>query len=170
MFEARAGYFYPQSGVMRAVYDDGGLMPGGEFSVRVWEDLLAWVNFSPFWKDGSSEGLESPTSIQIYPLSVGVKYPFELLERFYLYLGVGPSVSWVLIHNDSPYVEGRISKAAWGVVGKSGFIYECPRLVYFNLFADYSYRYLSGISRDGVQSESANVGGLEAGIGIGVRF
>ena len=56
MFEARAGYFYPQSGVMRAVYDDGGLMPGGEFSVRVWEDLLAWVNFSPFWKDGSSEG------------------------------------------------------------------------------------------------------------------
>jgi opacity protein-like surface antigen len=169
-FEARGGYFLPAAKAIRDVYKSGGMEPEIEASARIYKDLRAWTNFNAFLRTGHSEGLNSFTSIQIYPLSLGLKYNIKLFNSFNMYLGVGPNFTWVKIHDHSPYVKEYVYKTAWGVVGKSGFIYQFVRNAFFDLFADYSYSKIGAVSKEGVESDSLNVGGLRAGLGLGISF
>lgn len=168
--EARIGYFLPEDKLMRKVYNDGGIEGEVEGGYRVIKELRAWMNFSAFYKKGHSEGLHTPTSIQIYPLSIGVKYQLNLFKSAFFYLGIGPSNSWVIISDHSPYVKQRVVKNGWGVVAKSGLIYYFSKHILLDIFADYAYTKINSISYQGIQSQSLNIGGLRAGIGLGGHF
>lgn len=169
-FEGRVGYFLPASELIKDVYHNGGVEPEVEAAFTINNGFKVWANFSAFYRKGRTEGLNDRTSIQIYPLSLGIKHDFKILDSLSLYLGVGPSFTWVVICNHSPYVQGRVSKTAWGVVGKSGLLFYLPHNIILDIFADYSYSRIGSISRSGVQSESVNVGGLRTGLGVGVAF
>lgn len=168
--EGRLGYFVPSSGLVKEVYHHGGVEPEIEATLRVYKELRVWANFNAFYRKGRSKELQDSTSIQLYPLSSGLKYNFRILDPFYVYLGLGPSITWAIICNHSPYVKGRVQKTCWGVVGKSGFTYYFSNHILIDLFADYSYSRLSKISRPGVESTSVNVGGLRIGLGLGWAF
>lgn len=168
--QGRVGYFLPASKLMREVYHNGGVEPEIEGAARVYKELRAWANFNAFIRKGHSEGLHDPTTIQIYQLSTGLKYNLKILSFWDFYLGVGPSVAFVKITNHSPYVQQQVFRTAWGVVGKSGFIFRFCTHGFFDLFADYSYNRASAVHRAGVQSHSLNVGGLRTGLGIGMAF
>lgn len=168
--EIRAGYFLPQDKLMRKVYNNGGMEAEIEGAYRIVKELRTWVNISAFYKKGFSEGLDTPTSIQVYPLSIGFKYSFNLFKSAFLYLGVGPSNSWVIICDHSSYVKQRIVKNGWGITTKSGLSYYFSKHVLLDVFADYSYTKISPISYQGVQSQSLNIGGLRTGMALGVYF
>jgi outer membrane protein len=168
--QARAGYFFPAAKLLREVYHNGGFEPEIEGSVKVRDQLRFWTNFNAFIRSGHSQGLHNSTSIRIYPLSAGFKYNFKMRSSWDFYLGLGPSLTWVSIHDHSPYVKQHIHKTGWGVVGKSGFIYRFYGHGFVDLFADYYYTQIGSISRRGVQSHSLNVGGLRVGLGIGRTF
>lgn len=169
-FKGRVAYFYPQSHLLRDVYHHGGLEPQIEAAISVYNKLSVWANFSPFWRHGSSMGLNTPTSIQIYPLSAGLKYGFQVAKRTEFYLGVGPSFSWTILCDHSPYVQPRVVKTNWGVIGKSGIALHFDSGLFLDFFADYSYGKISPVVQEGVQSQSVNIGGLSAGLGLGVDF
>jgi hypothetical protein len=90
---------------MREIYHNGGVEPEIELGVRVYDQLTVWGNFNTFTANASSIGLQEPTAIQMYPLSIGLKYNIEMVESLELYLGIGPTFTCVEIEDYSPYVQ-----------------------------------------------------------------
>lgn len=168
--QIRGGFFLPAATIIQKVYNNGGMEPEIQASIPVYKKFDCWMNFNAFWKMGSSLGAQNLTSIQIYPLSVGLKYHISLIEPLKLYIGLGPSFSCVKIHDRSPYVEQHIFKTSWGVVGKSGCIYQFSPRFFCDLFVDYYYGKITPVSSSKVDSESLNVGGLRIGLGLGTLF
>jgi hypothetical protein len=74
-----------------------------------------------------------------------------------------------LIKDQSPYVKQSIFKTGWGVTGKSGINFFLKH-AFTDVLVDYSYTYISSYPQEGVQSNSLNIGGLRAGLGLGVYF
>jgi len=169
-FQLRVGYFLPAAEKMREVFHNGGVEPELEVDGRIYHRLRAWGNFNTFTANAASIGLKDPTAIQIYPLSLGLKYQIQFLHALDLYLGIGPTYSFVEIQDHSPYVQENVSRTSWGVVGKSGLIYRFGPSIFFNFFGDYYYGKISRVSRVGVESSALNVGGLRTGLGIVLAF
>ncbi len=168
--EPRIAYFLPAAKLMRQMYHNGGVNPGIEASLLVYDRLAVWANFNLFIREGQTKGLHTNSSIQLFPISSGLKYSIKIIDVLDIYFGIGPMVSWGLVHDHSVYVRQATSRVIFGVVGKSGLTYFLKTNGYFNFFADYSYGKINPIPIAGVQTHSINTGGLMVGLGIGVNF
>lgn len=170
-FELRGGYFYPLAETVREVYHNGGGEGEVEASKRIYDSLSVWGNFNLFFKKGHSVGLDNGTFLRLFPLSAGLKYAFHLVDSFDFYLGVGPSYTWIKIHDYSPYVQTRTFRQTWGVVGKAGFLYFFPGKRFFlDVYSDYYYTDIARIHRAGIESSDRDLGGFRIGGGLGVSF
>ena len=167
--EVRGGYFFPQEKRLRDIYHGGGWEPEVEARFRFYDHFDAWVNVNAFLQSGRSS-LGTPTFVQIYPLSVGVNYAFEIIDHFDFYLGVGPVITWLIISDNSPYVKRSIFQTGGGVTSKTGILYHFPKWIYLDFYADYSYMYIGSFQQDGVETNALNVGGLRLGLGLGGTF
>ncbi|MBY0529636.1 MAG: hypothetical protein K2P51_05535 [Rhabdochlamydiaceae bacterium] len=168
--ELRGGYFYPFSHVMREIYKSGGPEIEVEQTANVYENLNLWLNFNYFQRSGHSLGLKHPTSIHLYPLSLGVKYNISLMNNLDLYLGLGGSYTWANIHDNSSFVKQHIHRQGFGGVGKFGFLYFFGKRFFIDLYADYYYTKICGVHHSHNQSTSQNVGGLRTGLGWGASY
>lgn len=168
--QIRAGYYYPESNLMRKLYHSGGAEEEIEGAVEIYEDLSLFLNGNFFVRSGHSVGLETPTSVQIYPLSLGLKYNFHITPIVDLYLGAAPTYTWAIFHDKSPYVQEKVHTSACGVVGKTGALFFFNQRLFFDLFFDYYYTNLSGPHSSGTTSTSVNSGGFRTGLGCGVKF
>ena len=183
--EVRAAYFYPTDSRFRDFYSNGGLY-SIETSVQTCcKQLYPWASVGYFHKSGDAilncpdiiaEG--ESTHITVVPIGFGLKYLFPIdcisyCNRIssYPYLGVGMLVSYVHIHNDSPYVTQRQSH--WGIGGimKAGFISDITHGLFLDLFVDYSYMKVNFHNHHtNIINYKANLSGLSIGGGIGYRF
>jgi hypothetical protein len=168
--QLRAAYFYPTASVMKEVYHNGGFQPEIEGDIRVLENVRLFLNFSAFYKKGETQGLLTPTSIQIYPLSFGAKYDFFINNYSLFYLGFAPSISWAIVKDNSPFVCEKTKEVAGGLVGKLGFYFYLKKHVIVDIFTDYSYANFVTDPFLGVQTTSVDLGGLKVGMGIGGVF
>lgn len=168
--QVRGGYFYPASSKAREIYKKGGSEYETESSVRLYNHLNLWVNFNYFQRHGFSRGRHDSTSIHLYPLSCGLKYAVSVADGVSVYIGVGPSYTWVKIHDDSPYLTRNIHRREWGGVSKLGLTYYFVRHFFLDVYADYYYTRISGVHKSGAVAHCADVGGLRAGLGVGASF
>lgn len=119
------------------------------------------------------------TRVHVANFSAGIKFPFEICPCLIGYLGVGPSVGGIWIRNHTHHnnherrhnhnhhrirrhTEKR-SKAAIGVVAKSGINYYFTPCAFIDLFVDYLYQPVHF-------RKQIDIGGLKAGGGIGFAF
>ncbi len=167
--QLRAGYFYPASGVIRDIYH-GGIEGEIETSVKVYQNLSLFANAGIFIKNGHSVGLDNSTRIKLFPLSLGLKYNFRISNIWEYYLGAAPTYTWARFHDHSPYVDQHVHKSAFGVVGKTGFIYTFCKIGFVDFFFDYYYTKISGAHHSGVTSTSRNIGGFRTGLGLGIKY
>ncbi len=167
--ELRAGYFYPASSVIRDIYG-GGIEGELETAVRLYRGLHLFANTGIFIKDGHSIGLDDKTRMKLFPLSVGLKYHFQLSCKWEFYLGTAPTYTWVHFHDHSSSVDQHVHKSAWGVVGKTGLIYAFYKAFFADLFFDYYYTEISGTHSPGVTSTNCDVGGFRTGLGLGIKY
>lgn len=168
--EFRVGYYYPQSNLMRDIYQNGGVEFEFENTVLISRYIDLWANINYFQRDGRSLGLSDKTSVKLIPVSLGFKYLYACANYWNIYLGIGGSYTWARFHDQSSYVEKHPRKQAFGWVVKSGIIHYLQPCLYLNLFADYYSTSIAGVHQNGVEGTACNVGGLRTGVGIGTSY
>lgn len=161
--EVRAADFYHSSKLMREIYGDNGVSYQVEASSQLREHLMGWVNFAWFSDQGKSLGFEDPTHVRIPNLSIGIKFPYQVSPSLIPYVGIGPSLGRISLKNQSQCSPERISKLAIGGILKIGSYFNINEHVFINIFADYLYQPVHF-------ETTVDLGGIQAGGGLGVRF
>lgn len=160
--EGRFAVFFPFSSTYRHIY--GIFEPAFALEAfgKIKGPALGWTNLEWRYKNGDSIGAHKSTHVNILNWSFGAKFAFRVLENYYPYFGLGPNVSTVWVSNHSHCAKGQ-AKTGFGFVVKSGVYYTFSRRLYLDFFADYLYQHIHF-------RKNANVGGLNIGAGLGVKF
>jgi len=158
IFEVKGSYFYPSEQAFKDIYG-GGLMFGGEISVGVLRNLDIWIGGYYFSQYGDLTFTEEETSLQIIPLGGGLKYKI-ISGNVSFYLGAGVNY----FDYQESNVIGDVKSGAVGFVSKLGAYLEPVDKFVVDIFVEYSYCKMTPADF------TINIGGIKAGIGIGVRL
>jgi len=156
--KAGVNYFSPPEQRFKDVYGNG-MTYSGEIGIGVWKGLKLWISGGYFTKKGELFFTKEKTKVRIFPIGGGIKY--LLTEgRANLYTGMG--LYYYQFKETNPI--GDVSKSGLGYVGQIGVFLKVigGLIVDFNL--DYSYCRMRPVER------SINIGGFQAGIGLGYEF
>lgn len=156
--ELRAHYLHPSEEAFRDIYG-GGMMYGGELSVGIWRGLDVWFGGSYFSKKGELTFTKEETKLEIYPLGGGLKYRLTT-GVFNLYAGAG--LNYYQYKESNPL--GDLSKGGLGYIGKMGSYVKVTGGLLVDLYVNYSYCKIKAADF------KINIGGIEAGVGIGYEF
>ena len=156
---------------MRKVYNKGGMDFQVSASVPVWKWLQVYGSVEYLEKHGKSLSLGENASIWEIPVSVGLKPVLKIHSMLQGYVAIGPQYFYLHAHNQSSYVDRNITHNGIGGFANMGFnFFPCDHLS-IDLFGEYSYRHMNAhSSKKYVYGESAQVGGLSFGGGIGYVF
>lgn len=172
--EARVAYFYPTNHRFREIYGHGGALYSAELNFSTCYNFYGWLGAGYFTKSGESIGEKNHTRIQFVPLSLGLKYLFcfPCYPSFRPYLGAGLLVTYLHMHDDSPFVIEKISKWGVGGIAKLGLIYNFWNCFFIDLFTDYSYTKIDfrKTRHHKVSRHDANISGFSFGGGLGYWF
>ena len=167
LVEIRCGGFIHANKTIRHLYGNIGTSYSLEVSHQFKPSMACWVNLDYFSKQGKISGCSSGhsghTHMKLPNLSIGLKYFYPIQETITLYIGLGPSLSGVFIRNRSECLREKVSRAALGIITKTGIYYP----FYENFFADFFIDYLYQPVRF---KKQLDIGGMKTGIGIGYGF
>jgi len=156
--EAKGAYFRPLDSVFREIYGSGAAY-GGELGFNFKSGIGVWMGGDYFSKTGKLTYTEEETKIRVVPLAVGIRYNFELSNLVpYVSAGLG----YFQFKESNPI--GTIEDSDIGFIGKIGINWRIGSMFFLDFFGSYSH------CRVQPEDVEANVGGLKAGIGAGLRF
>ena len=156
--EVKGSYFCPTEQAFKDIYG-GGMMYGGEISVGIWKNLDVWIGGYYFSQYGELTFTEEETSLQIMPLGGGLKY--RITSGTVSFYG-GAGVNYFDYQESN--VIGDVKSGAVGFVTKIGAYLEPVEKFVIDIFVEYSY------CRMTPADFTIDIGGIKAGIGIGVRL
>ncbi|MBA3721427.1 MAG: hypothetical protein H0W88_03400 [Parachlamydiaceae bacterium] len=163
-FEIRSAAFFHASNRFRDIYENVGVSYQLETSAKFYDNIEGWGNLDWYSKKGKSIGFSDPTRVNILNVSFGIKFPYQLTDQFIIYGGFGPSLSRIWLKNKSECThDDSLSKLCVGGVLKTGIIYSINRYVFIDFFADYLYQPVKF-------ERQINIGGLKAGLGVGIKY
>lgn len=159
----RAAAFYPTSSLFRKIYGD--LLPSFQMEVNTpfGDRLDIWTNFEWVSQRGDSDGFNKPTSMHLATLGIGIKYLYPIREWYSAYLGLGPCIAEIALHNQTSCERTKVSRTAFGVIVKSGLLFQLNSNYFADFFLDYVYLASPFKTR-------ADLGGVKLGAGLGVKF
>jgi len=157
--ELKAHYFSPSEEAFRDIYG-GGIMYGGEVSIGVWKEVEVWFGVSFFFKKGELAFTKEETEVKIVPFGAGVRYSHPVNEKINIYGGLG--INYYSFKEENPL--GEVSKGGLGPVMRAGGLVRVTKEFIVDVYVDYSYCKMKPADFN------INVGGIEAGIGLGYRF
>ncbi len=160
--ELRPSAFFHSGKRFREVYASVGPTIGIEVSKRFCKRYAAWIDVD-YLKEKSDENGCCKTSLGILNTSLGVRYLYPLGCLCELYVGIGPTFSWVDLKNHTCCGHEHFSRLAVGGVVKTGLYYRFYRDYFIDVFVDYLYQSVH-------IGHSIDIGGLKLGIGIGTQF
>jgi len=157
--EVKGHYLSPSDKAFRDIYG-GGMMYGGEASLGVWKGLEVWIGGSYFSKKGELTYTKEETKLEIMPIGAGVRYSYSVNKNINIYGGVG--VNYYSYKESNPI--GDVNKGGLGYIGKIGSYMKVTGGLMIDLYVDYSYCKMKPADF------KINIGGIEAGIGLGYKF
>lgn len=160
----RSAGFIPASKLFREIYQTAAACLELEYAFKFRDYLEIWGNFDWLFKEhGRSVGLCNPTTITIANFSFGLKFPYRFTTCNEIYIGIGPSIAGVWLNNKSYCSCENISKAAGGIVVKTGYSHYFSKSIFFDFFADYIYQ-------PARLQHKTDIGGVRIGAGVGGTF
>lgn len=159
----RVGHFRPSSHLFRNIYHNGGIEYEGELNYEYVPNNTLWLNINSFERKGVTENDEE-TKIQLHPVSGGIKQLIPFSSYMNFYIGLGSCCTFMQVKGKSLFLDEREHKHSWGFVGKSGIMLLLSKSFFVDLFADYYYTQIT------FDEQKRNLGGLRAGIGVGLLF
>jgi len=161
--EFRVGHFRPNSHLFRNIYHQGGIEYEGELNYEYVPGNSVWFNANSFERKGLTPE-EQETKIKLHPLSGGIKQFIPFASWINLYLGAGSCCTFMHVKGKSLFLDERDHKHSWGFVGKTGIMVLLSKNFFIDLFADYYYTEIT------FDDQKRNLGGLRAGVGVGLLF
>ena len=156
--EIKGGYFYPSEKAFRDIYG-GGFSMGGEISVEVLKNLSLWAGGNYFKKTGKLTFTQEDTEIKIPSITIGLKYEFPI-GKFIPYLGLG--IAYYMYKESNPI--GAVETNEIGYIGKTGANVYVASHFLLDIFLNYTYCEIQPADF------KIDIGGFNAGIGIGCKF
>lgn len=171
LVELKTGYFFFSDSKMRKIFDRGGedIQLAGSFCI--YRNFQLYTSAGYISRHGRSLHGYQKTRLNMIPVSVGIKPVFCLNNQVDLYATIGPRYLYVHQHNDSSYVNKKITRNGIGMFLGTGLLLRpCDGFV-VDVFAEYSYARLHYHShRRNVEGHSAQFGGFTVGGGLGYSF
>lgn len=157
--QAKASYFLPSDDYFKSIY---GKAPtyGAKIGLDIWKGLGLWVDAEFYSKTGKTTMTAETTKLQLVPISAGLRFLFMHAKNFSPYLGGG--VGYFQYKETNPI--GTVSKGDVGFVVQAGVMLKLGRVVFVDFQGSYSS---CKVSPAGVEAE---LGGIKAGLGLGVAF
>lgn len=169
----RAAYFHPSSDIVRQIYGNGIADLAFEGSKRISNHVHFWGAVDWLSKEGCSLccSEKKPTSLLFVPISIGLNFMYPVTDYANVYIGAGPVVSYVRMHDKYPYVQQFVKDWNLGGVFKIGTHLEWRR-VCLDFFIDYlSQRFkFCGCICNNVLRRDLSMSGVKFGAGIGFSF
>ncbi len=156
--EAKGNYFQPKDQSFKDIYGSG-IGFGGEIGMTLGKGLSIWAGGHYFSKKGKLTFTEEDTKIQIIPLYAGLRYQLAKAD-------IRPYVGFALGY--FRYKEansiGTVRKGDIGYIGQAGIIFKVGGALFLDIKGSYSYCKVKPVVIE------ANLGGLQAEIGLGLEF
>jgi hypothetical protein len=114
-------------------------------------------------KSGRSDGLNLKTKMRLAPINFGIEYIYSLTNKASFYIGLGPSLNFINLHDNNPMGRKHTNKWCVGASSKSGFYYDFSERFFADFYVDYLFIPMK-------LKNTFNTGGLRAGIGIGMKL
>jgi len=175
LVEAKGAYFYPTNSKFRHIYGNGVGLFGVEVTPEIWQRWYGFASVDWAATSGTSIGLGTYTSVTLLPIAAGVKYIYDINERWDWYVGLGGQGTWIQTRDHSSFVHHTISKWSWGGIIKTGFLINTDSKWFFDIFG--SYCLMTSVGTDTkpfktgfITGGHADPSGFAGGIGIGYRF
>ncbi len=160
--ECRFGAFFPSGEKFRDLYGDIEADFQLEASVPICVCFEGWTNLDWFSENKKKKGC-CQSKVEIVNVSFGIKYVYSTCENWDFYLGIGPSFGRVGLKNKTCCENEKPSKFMVGGVLKSGSRFYFCQNAFLDLFVDYLFQ-------PARFSHHVEVGGVKAGLGLGIRY
>jgi len=156
--EIKGAYFKPSDEAFKDIYGQGKTF-GVEFGFKFNKFTGLWLSVDSFSKKGQMTFTREETSLKIMPVSAGIRLevPLSFISP-YVHLGVG------YFHYEESNILGQVKKNNFGYVGQIGLLIKTVGPLYLDLFSQYSSCKVKPLELE------ANLGGLKAGLGLGLQF
>ncbi len=156
--EVKGSYFLPSEKAFRDIYG-GGISYGAETGIDVLGRLSVWIGGDYYRGKGDLTFTGEETTIEIMPLSAGIRYAFSN-SPIRPYAGVG--VGYFQYKESNPI--GKIDEGNLGLVAKLGLMARIAGMFFADLQAEYTQCSVKPADL------KADLGGIRAGIGLGITF
>jgi hypothetical protein len=159
--EARMGYLRPNSQDVRDVYKNG-LVFGADLTVPLWKALGFWAGADDYHKKGKLTYTLEDTTLRVVPLFAGLKLQSTSARiRPYVALAAG-----YFLYKETN-VLGTVSGSKVGLLAQIGLLVK----IMGPLSVDFHGRYTSFRNKAGEPDTlTTNLGGIQGGLGLAVRF
>lgn len=173
LLEFKGAYFHATGSRFKKIFAKGGALYGPELTFQLcdsnWYGFLS-VDF--FRNKGHSIGSNTPTSIRLVPVGIGLKYFMPTCwECADFYAGLGFQPVHVRIENNSQFVPNQKRWVLGGIAKLGSYInFSCNW--FLDLFIDYSFAHISARTTQipPVVPLSSSISGAIFGVGLGYRF
>lgn len=158
IFKIKGSFFYPSDSAFRDIYG-GGMVLGVETSTELSKNFEMWVEGSYFSKKGELSLTREVTKLKLIPVGGGIRYKLPI-RGFHLYGGLGINYYYFRETNRI----GDVISGELGGTAKIGSLVQMKGGWILDIYLNYSYCKIKPADF------KINIGGIEAGIGIGYRY
>jgi hypothetical protein len=157
-FKIFADYFVPSEQSFKDIYG-GGMAFGAEVNIKVWKFVDLWLVGNYYSKGGRLPYTEENTDMTLIPIGSGLKLRFQR-GALNPYIGFGPMV---YLYEEKNAI-GEAKGTSFGFIGQAGCYFRVIGRFLIDVSVNYSY------CKAKPQRIQAQLGGIQAGIGLGIEF
>jgi hypothetical protein len=171
--EAKASAYIPEEEYIRKMYSNVMGMYELEMDIYLWKKVSGYFSLGYMESEGHFRGVNSHTSLQLIPVTLGMKYAWHCSANLDVYMAAAGVYSWLDIKDRMPAVEQHYSKNGFGGSAKVGAWYFFYNDWFVDIFAEFMYQEFSFKKPVGtplVNRSRLNLSGYKAGLAIGYAF
>jgi outer membrane protein len=162
--ELRGAAFIHSSDRFKEIYGRVGPSVQLEAASYLFRCFDGFANVDWSAQNGRSVGPRNRTFVSIVNLSFGLRYPYQIYRDLTAYVGIGPSISRIVLTNHYSNSEKRsVYKIGVGGIIKTGVLYNLTCDWFIDGFIDYLYQPVHYTS-------NVDMGGFKIGAGLGYSF
>jgi hypothetical protein len=158
--ELTGAYLRPADGGFREVYGSGGMMPGLRLEANVLKDVSLYASYGYFSRKGTTPVLEAEAKVTQNYVTLGAAWRKGLSEK--LAMGLFAGVLYVSYKEEA--LGETVSDNAVGFDAGVDLRWAIAGKLFLSPFLSYL------LANDTVEDVKVKLGGLRAGIGLGMTF
>jgi outer membrane protein W len=155
-------YYAAADSIHKELYGNGGLMLGGFLSYELIKRLEIRGEAHYYQAKGNMSFTQEEITFTIIPIALGLRVWIVETQKLRPYLGTG--FNFFSYKEELPDRFEDISESTTGIHFEAGTYLNLAKMFYL----DFNVRYSFGTAESSY--EDIKLGGLRAGIGIGIRF